>query len=116
MYLEQRVEHLEKKISTLMEENRKLISAMTDVGANINRYESPERVAEILGVHTNTVYKKCRSGEMEFTKVGRDIKIPMVQFYSESLLDNLGYLRPVPKEIKKSKARSISMKEKVFGS
>lgn len=75
MYLEERVEHLEKENLDL----RKRIESLEING--MDRFVSAGELAEIMGCSVNTVYVKIREGTIEATRRTGDHRIPMSQFY-----------------------------------
>lgn len=78
MYLEERVEHLEKENLDL----RKRIESLENNG--MDRFVSAGELAEIMGCSVNTVYVKIREGTIEATRRTGDHRIPMSQFYRKT--------------------------------
>lgn len=104
MYLEQRVEELEK-------ENRLFRQELEELKAqNAERYVTPAQLSEIMGVHVNTIHKKIREGSIKVTRKLGDPRIPMSQFTEEETPD--GVIKLITrKEVKKK----LTIKEQVFG-
>ena len=68
MYLEERVEHLEKQIEELKEQKKNEL------------YLSPAQFAEKMSCSRSMVTKLVQNGEIEALRLGKLIRIPMSQF------------------------------------
>lgn len=106
MYLEERVEHLEKENLDL----RKRIESLENNG--MDRFVSAGELAEIMGCSVNTVYVKIREGTIEATRRTGDHRIPMSQFYrkTENKEDKTVKIHQYQK-----KEKPKNMKSLVFG-
>lgn len=68
MYLEERVEHLEKQIEELKDQKKN------------EQYLSPAQFAERMSCSRSMVTKLVQNGEIEALRLGKLIRIPMSQF------------------------------------
>lgn len=102
MYLEERVDSLEKENQEL----RQRIESLEHRGAD--RFVSVKELAEIMGCSLNIVYSKIQEGEIYATRKTGAHKIPLSQFYMADT--------PIIKQKNPKKALPKNMKELVFGS
>jgi len=99
MYIEQRLEELEKEIKELKE--RVSIS---------EKFVTPMELAEIMGCSRNTISNKINSGDIYATRKTGDPRIPMSQFYKS---DPVNLLKRKPERLRKA-AGAETMKSLVF--
>ena len=57
-----------------------------------DKFISVESAANILGVHSNTIYRAIKAGEIPFIRIGNQYRIP-ANFHQ----DKLQRTRPTPK-------------------
>lgn len=104
MYIEERVEALEKENKILRQELDELRARGTE------RFVSAKQLAEEMSVSVSQIHKKIKTGEIRSTRKLGDVRIPMSQFNEEETPE--GLIRLVPREQKK---KELSIKEQVFG-
>lgn len=102
MYIEERLEQLEKENTEL----RSRVETLERKGGDI--FVSTKELAEIMHCTINTIYRKIRSGEIFVTRKAGEIKIPMSQFQEPEKIVH------IPKQRKKEE-RELTLKERVFG-
>ena len=100
MYIEQRLEELEKEVNELRQ--KVLIQ---------EKFVAPMELAEIMGCSRNTIWNKINSGEIYATRKTGDPRIPMSQFYKS---DPVNLLKRKSGRLRKA-AGAESMKDLVFG-
>lgn len=77
MYLEDRVNELEKQVKELTDKVAHLESVNND------KWVSAKELAEIMGCSVNNIYIRIRSGEIYASRKLGSPKIPLSQFYYE---------------------------------
>ena len=105
MYIEQKIEALEKIVKELQEK----VSIYEAKGEE--RFVTPTELAEMMNCAPNTVYTKIRSGEIYATRKAGDPRIPMSQFYNSDPID---LIKHKPEKLRKVSGGE-SMKELIFG-
>lgn len=103
MYIEQRLEELEREVRELREK--------VSTSEQTEKFVSPMELAEIMGCSRNTISNKINSGDIYATRKTGDPRIPMSQFYKS---DPVNLLKRKPERLRKA-AGAESMKSLVFG-
>lgn len=101
MYLEERLEALEKENRQLKERVEKMEKY------SMTRFATPKEVAELMGCTIQNVHRKIKAGEIIVTRRLGDPRIPMYQFLEEPERKVL--------EMPKRSSGELSMAEKIFG-
>ncbi len=104
LYLEQRVEALEKENEIIRQELDELRARGTE------RFVTVKQLAEVMNVSVSQVHRKVKNGEIRSTRKLGDVRIPMSQFMEAET--PAGVIRLVPREEKK---KELSIKEQIFG-
>lgn len=104
MFIEERIEALEKENRILRQELDELRARGTE------RFVTAKQLAAEMNVSISQVHKKIKNGEIRSTRKLGDVRIPMSQFTEEEM--PAGVIRLVPREEKK---KELSIKEQVFG-
>lgn len=104
MYLEERVDLMEKEVEDLKEK------ILSQTAKSDDRFVSPMELAEIMGCSRTTISNKIKSGEIYVTRKLGDPRIPMSQFYKSEPID---LLKRRPGNLKKVSGGE-SMKDLVF--
>lgn len=102
MYLEERIELLEKDREGLLQR----IESLENRGAD--RFVTVAELAELFECSPNTIYVKIREGEIYATRKTGNARIPMSQFYPESKITQMPQ-RP------QKETKNLSLKDKIFG-
>lgn len=82
---------IEERISLLEEENKKLQEAVEYLKSRANDgFFTPEEVAQKMKCTTNHIYNLIRRGTIETAaRTGKNIRIPMSQFYRKEPLNSI---------------------------
>ena len=104
MFIEQRVEALEKENKILRQELDELRARGSE------RFVTAKQLAAEMNVSVSQVHKKIKNGEIKSTRKLGDVRIPMSQFTEEETPS--GVIKLVPRAEKK---KELSMKEQIFG-
>ena len=83
MYLEERVEQLEKQIEELKEQKKNEL------------YLSPAQFAEKMSCSRSMVTKLVQNGEIEALRLGKLIRIPMSQFEEKEEIEELNFIENI---------------------
>lgn len=97
MFLEERVEQLEKQVEFLT----KLLQSNRN-SEKPEEYVTPKQLAKKLNRSTNTIYIRIRTGEIQSIKKAGGILIPMSQFNTSE------------EAMKQKPKKELGMKEKIF--
>lgn len=114
MYLEERIEELEKLVKNQQNEINHLRAQ------GMERFYSPVEFARLTGCSEQLVYKQIRNGEIKTLKgLGTKKVIPMSQFYETELVSEMKEvsaeaepIEETKKQVPRKKGRSL--KELVF--
>ncbi len=96
MHIEDQLEELQKTVDQLTEKVAHLEQVAND------KWLSVKELAEVMGVSTNTIYIKIRSGEIYASRKLGSPKIPISQFYETKEPE------------KKKKAPVKSLQDRIF--
>ena len=96
MHIEDQLEELQETVDQLTEK----VAHLEQV--NNDKWLSVKELSEIMGVSTNTIYIKIRSGEIYASRKLGSPKIPISQFYETK--------KPEPKKPEPKK----SLQERIF--
>lgn len=88
MYLEERIEQLEKEIAELKKERKE------------RRFKTPDQLAELVHCSPAHIRNLANRGEIEVIRLGTSIRIPMDQFDQDNEVEEHGV---------------SSMREAIFG-
>ena len=104
MFIEQRLEALEKENKILRQELDELRARGSE------RFVTAKQLAAEMNVSVSQVHKKIKNGEIKSTRKLGDVRIPMSQFTEEETPS--GVIKLVPRAEKK---KELSMKAQIFG-
>ncbi len=79
MYVEQRIEELERQVSELSDKVKNLEMIGNE------RWLSAKEIAELMNCSVNNIYIRIRSGEIYATRILGSPRIPISQFYKQSV-------------------------------